>query len=77
MQNFENTTLDLVGCPEWGAPAEIVDRFALPSTDGPIEHVTMQCVQRHWFRMAAESFQVARIGERPDRWTAVTRRTRP
>ena len=41
--------LDLVGCPDCGAPAEVVDRFALPSTDGDVEHVKLMCLVRHWF----------------------------
>ena len=41
--------LDLVVCPECAAPAEVVDRYALPSTDGPVEHVKVQCLGRHWF----------------------------
>ena len=41
--------LDLVVCPECGAPAEVVDRFALPSTDGPVEHAKVLCLMRHWF----------------------------
>ncbi|HEU5472896.1 MAG TPA: hypothetical protein VFV67_19810 [Actinophytocola sp.] len=36
-------------CPECGTVAEIVDRFVLPSTDGPLEHVRTQCLHRHWF----------------------------
>ena len=51
--------LDLVGCPECGAPAEIVDRFDLPSTDGPVAHIKIQCLHRHWFTV---------LGEEPDRW---------
>jgi hypothetical protein len=47
--------LDLVVCPECAAPAEVVDRFALPSTDGPIEHVKVMCVMRHWFLLPAAS----------------------
>jgi hypothetical protein len=43
--------LSLTACPEPGcdAPAEIVDRCAVGSTDGPIEHVRIRCVRRHWF----------------------------
>lgn len=41
--------MDLTTCPECGNAAEILDRFVLESTDGPVEHVRMQCVQRHWF----------------------------
>jgi hypothetical protein len=36
-------------CPGCGAIAEVVDRFTLPSTDGPLEHVRTQCVHRHWY----------------------------
>lgn len=41
--------LQLTRCPECGAIAEIVRRVVLQSTDGPIEHVRMECVARHWF----------------------------
>lgn len=41
--------LQLTRCPECGAIAEIVRRVVLQSTDGPIEHVRMRCVARHWF----------------------------
>jgi hypothetical protein len=34
------------GCP---GPAEIVDRAVLESTAGPIEHVRLRCLHRHWF----------------------------
>jgi hypothetical protein len=47
--------MDPTSCPECGAPAEIVDRDALESTDGPIEHVKIRCVHRHWLLMSAES----------------------
>ena len=36
-------------CPECGEPAEVLDRFELPSTDGPVEHVRTYCVRRHTF----------------------------
>jgi hypothetical protein len=45
--------LDLVVCPECAAPAEVVDRFALPSTEGPVDHVKVQCLSRHWFLLPA------------------------
>jgi hypothetical protein len=47
--------LSLTVCPEpgCGAPAEIVDRCAMGSTDGPIEHVRIGCVRRHWFFLPA------------------------
>ena len=43
--------MDATTCPECGAPAEITRRSALESTDGPVEHVKLQCVRRHWFLM--------------------------
>ncbi|GEL25662.1 hypothetical protein PSU4_46160 [Pseudonocardia sulfidoxydans NBRC 16205] len=48
------TPLELVDCPACGAPAEVVDRFTLSSTDGPVEHVKVRCVLRHHFTMLAE-----------------------
>jgi hypothetical protein len=44
----------LIPCPECDAPAEITDRFRLPSTDGPVELIVVQCVAGHYFRMAAD-----------------------
>lgn len=55
--------LDVVGCPECAAPAEVVDRFDLPSTSGPIAHVQVQCLHRHRFTMTA-----AGIGEDTSPW---------
>ena len=52
--------LDLVVCPECAAPAEVVDRFAFPSTDGPIEHVKVMCVMRHWFLLPTASLPAVR-----------------
>jgi hypothetical protein len=46
--------LDVTGCPECGAPAEVVARFELLSTAGPVEHVKVVCAQRHWFMQLAE-----------------------
>jgi hypothetical protein len=43
--------MDTTTCPECGAPAEVTDRTVLESTDGPMEHVKLQCVRRHWFLM--------------------------
>ena len=46
--------LQLVGCPQCLAPAEIIDRFVLDSTSGPIEHVTVSCLDRHRFTTTAD-----------------------
>jgi hypothetical protein len=39
----------IVACPEPGcdAAAEIVSRWVWPSTDGPVEHVKVYCLQGH------------------------------
>ena len=52
--DFEDE-LDLVVCPECCAPAEVVDRFVLASTDGPVEHVEVACLARHRFLLPATS----------------------
>jgi hypothetical protein len=52
--------MELTTCPDCGLPAEVLDRFALYSTDGPIEHVKVGCVSKHWFVLPAE-----RLGRAP------------
>jgi hypothetical protein len=52
---FAEDELDLVVCPECAAPAEVVDRFTLPGTDGPVEHVKVACLAQHWFLLPAAS----------------------
>jgi len=44
----------LVPCPECELPAEITERFWLDSTDGPVLHVCVTCVDGHYFRMPAD-----------------------
>jgi hypothetical protein len=44
----------LVACPECELPAEIAERFWLNSTDGPVLHVCVICVDGHYFRMPAD-----------------------
>jgi hypothetical protein len=36
--------LDIVACPECGLPAIVLERMALESTDGPVEHVRLRCI---------------------------------
>jgi hypothetical protein len=45
--------LELTTCPECGRPAEIVDRFMMPSTDGLVEHIKTRCVTGPWFTVPA------------------------
>jgi hypothetical protein len=61
---MQDCTLDIIACPECGAPAEVVDRFALDSTDGPIEHLTVLCILRHRFTALAEGV-AGSIAEHP------------
>ncbi|MDN5790580.1 MAG: hypothetical protein L0H25_06920 [Micrococcales bacterium] len=35
--------LGIAACPECGRLADVVDRFVLPSTDGPLEHIRLRC----------------------------------
>ena len=48
---------ELTGCPECGVPAGISQRTMLPSTDGPVEHVTTRCLAGHWFFMEAAALR--------------------
>lgn len=52
-------TLDLTHCPACSAPAEIVGRFVLESTEGPIEHVRVHCVEREWFVIPVSTLAAA------------------
>ena len=46
-------------CPDCGEIAEIRDRFVLPSTSGPVEHVQMLCLRRHGFVLPTASLERA------------------
>jgi hypothetical protein len=41
--------MDTTTCPECGELAEVEWRDVAESTDGPVEHAKITCVQRHWF----------------------------
>ncbi|MBM7506370.1 hypothetical protein JOE61_000184 [Nocardioides salarius] len=41
--------MDLTLCPECASIAEVLWRDRVESTDGPVEHVRIQCLQRHCF----------------------------
>ena len=45
---------NLVPCPECELPAEVTDWFSLRSTDGPVDHVALGCIDGHHFRMALD-----------------------
>jgi hypothetical protein len=63
-----------VRCPQCAQPAEIVDRFTLGSSDGPLEHVRISCRSgRHWYTPLAEDvelIEVAPSAEQARAWAA-------
>jgi hypothetical protein len=46
--------LTVISCPDCGVPAEVTERFSLPSTDGPVRHLALSCAAGHHFRMAVD-----------------------
>ncbi|MGH3799089.1 MAG: hypothetical protein ACRDTD_02970 [Pseudonocardiaceae bacterium] len=52
--------LDIVACPECSMTAVLQRGGRLESTDGPVDHVRITCVNRHWFLMPADA-----LNERP------------
>jgi hypothetical protein len=53
--------MDYTTCPEerCGVPAEVVDRWVLDSTDGPVEHICVVCLVGHRFLMPVEMLPTA------------------
>lgn len=52
--------MDTTTCPQCGALAEVEWRAVVESTDGPVEHAKVVCVQRHWFLLPVASLAVRR-----------------
>lgn len=52
--------METTTCPECGAPAEVRQRSVWESTDGPVEHIRVDCVARHWFLLSTASLAAAR-----------------
>lgn len=52
--------LHLVACPDrgCGAPAEVLDEWRLPSTDGPVTLLRTLCARRHAFTAPVPSPQI-------------------
>lgn len=45
-------------CPECGRLAEVVDRFTLASTDGPVAHIRLRCAAgRHHLTLLTEGIK--------------------
>jgi hypothetical protein len=49
--------MDLTTCPDCDATAEVLDRFVLESTDGPVDHARIRCVHGHWFLLSLQSLE--------------------
>ena len=56
--------MEIIPCPDPAcpAPAEVNDRWAFESTDGPIEHVRTRCLGRHVFTVPVASLAPSRPG---------------
>jgi hypothetical protein len=69
MNNEHNELMPgaLVDCPTCGLPAEVTDRFTLGGAPGPVEHVKVMCVRRHWYTLPVDMFPLcAPTPERAD-----------
>jgi hypothetical protein len=49
-----------IPCPQCGAPARITERFWLPSTADPVEHLKTGCVNHHWLTPPAQTLAAPR-----------------
>lgn len=47
-------SVEIIGCPECSLPAEISERYHLPSTEGPLEHIVVECIAGHGFNMPTD-----------------------
>jgi hypothetical protein len=73
---WERATATLVHCPTCGLPAEITDRFTLGGAPGPIEHVKIVCVRRHWYTLPVDMFPVSAPASDLDQWVAASSASR-
>jgi hypothetical protein len=67
-RHVNGSTLQLAGCPQCLAPAEITDRFVLQSTSGPVEHITVCCLRRHRFTTTVDHLPSVAHRTEPGRW---------
>ena len=49
IQVIEGASMDTTLCPECGTLAEVLWRDVIDSTEGPVEHAKIGCINRHWF----------------------------
>lgn len=43
-----------VACPSCGGSAEVIDRFTLGTSDGPVLHLKVSCDRGHWYTLPAD-----------------------
>jgi hypothetical protein len=55
--DFADQHLDVVACPECSMTAALQRGGRVESTDGPVDHVRITCVNRHWFLMPADALK--------------------
>jgi len=63
--------MEILACPDPTCPAyaEVVDRWSVPSTDGPVEHVRTRCLDRHIFTVPIDGVRWTSAPAR--RWTEI------
>jgi len=49
------TGMQIIGCPECDATAEVLDHGRAASTGGSLNVVKVVCVERHWFLMTRDA----------------------
>jgi len=65
--------LALISCPECCIAAEATDRFSLPGTDGPVDHVALRGAAGHHFRMPSDMLPTREQEQLPVQEQAPTR----
>jgi hypothetical protein len=59
--------LDSRGTERCGLPAEVEYRYAIESSDGPLESAKIRCPRGHWFNGPVESLTVTAEEPLPER----------
>ena len=59
--------MQIVSCPDLACltPAEVLDRWEFASTDGPVEHVKIRCLNGHSFLLPAAAVSDLAARTRP------------
>ena len=63
----------LVNCPTCGLPAAITDRFTLGGAPGPVDHVKLICVRRHWYTLPVDTLPLNAPGPEQASDSGITR----